>query len=534
MKKIIIFLMFSRIAWATESNEEHNHSIQPSANRMTNTIDKYDKSKTHLSQRCLNISAVYIQGNTVLSDDSLPKIINKPDGCITIEYVHKLVGGIKNKYINKGYIMTNVDVLPLNEKRELGINITEGVVERIEGTDNRTNPNFLFPGVQGKPLRLSEIDQAIDQANRLQSNQITLNLLPGSEEGMSIINVNNIDTKPWLLSTSVDNYGYKNVDEWQGRTSLTWDSPFKLSDFVTVNYNRTLENTKKRYKYHYTLFYSVPYGAYTFSTTLNKSKSRRYEKLQYQTITLSNNNERYSIENKYIFHRNNKQINSVIANIEHKEINSFINEAKLNINSYQNTVLELGVNHYRRIPNGGINAYFSIEKGMPWLDANRADKQNNPFLPRNDFIKNSMMLSLQRNFRLADSDYQWSSILAGQYSRRILPGYEQLNLTERGAVRGFSRSGLAGDNGWYTRNTISRYFFIKEAVLIPRLGADTGRALQRNNKEGWRSSAGVSAGIGVHYKNALFDLETSRGWHLSGEYHKKEPLQFLFRTSYTF
>ncbi|WP_338126402.1 ShlB/FhaC/HecB family hemolysin secretion/activation protein [Yersinia ruckeri] len=189
----------------------------------------------------------------------------------------------------------------------------------MDGADNRTNPHFLFPGVQGKPLRLSEIDQAIDQANRLQSNQVTLNLLPGSEQGMSIINVNNIDAKPWLLSTSVDNYGYKNVDEWQGKTSLTWDSPFKLSDLVTVNFNRTLENSKNRYKYHYTLFYSVPYGAYTFSTTLNKSQSRRYEKLKYQTIMLSNNNERYRIENKYTFHRNSQQINSANANIEHKK-----------------------------------------------------------------------------------------------------------------------------------------------------------------------------------------------------------------------
>ncbi|AUQ43264.1 ShlB/FhaC/HecB family hemolysin secretion/activation protein [Yersinia ruckeri] len=534
MRKIIIFLMFSHMVWATESREESYHSTQPSVNSISHIIEKSDEFETHLSPQCLNISSVYIQGNTIFSNDNLPRIIKKLNECITIEHVNKLMRDIKNKYISNGYIMVAVDTLPLNKKRELGISIIEGAVERIDGTDNRTNPHFLFPGVQGKPLRLSEIDQAIDQANRLQSNQVTLNLLPGSEQGMSIINVNNIDAKPWLLSTSVDNYGYKNVDEWQGKTSLTWDSPFKLSDLVTVNFNRTLENSKNRYKYHYTLFYSVPYGAYTFSTTLNKSQSRRYEKLKYQTIMLSNNNERYRIENKYTFHRNSQQINSASANIEHKKINAFINEAKLNINSYQNTVLELGVNHYRKIPNGGINAYLSIEKGIPWLDANRADKQNNRFLPRSDFIKNSIMLSLYRNFRLADSDYQWNSVLAGQYSHRILPGYEQLNLTERGAVRGFSRSGLTGDNGWYSRNTISRYLFIKEMVLIPRLGADAGRALQRKNKEGWRSHAGISTGVSLHYKNALFDLESSRGWHLSEKYHKKEPLQFLFRASYTF
>ncbi len=111
---------------------------------------------------------------------------------------------------------------------------------------------------------------------------------------------------------------------------------------------------------------------------------------------------------------------------------------------------------------------------------------------------------------------------------------EWLSLTDRSAVRGFSRSTQSGDNGWYLQNTLSRSFNLGATTLTPRLGADVGRILPRQDNSGWRSSTGLSSGATLRYRQALVDLEVSRGWILSNHATPEDPVQVLARFSYTF
>ncbi|MFW5389566.1 ShlB/FhaC/HecB family hemolysin secretion/activation protein, partial [Yersinia sp. 2542 StPb PI] len=247
---------FSHGLYANELNELSTNSNNFHQNHASeNTLVVEDE--------CLNITGFYFRGNMLFIDDQFETPEYSPDRCITIYDANQLARNITNTYLTKGYVAARVSFLPRNSKGELGLNINEGVVERIEGGDRRVNHKFLFPNVEGKPLKLSNIEQAIDQANRLRSNKVKLDVLPGSVEGMSIIRINNTDVKPWSVTASVNNYGYKKVDEWKANTSLSWDSPLGWSDFVNFNVSRTLENAKKRYKQEYSLFYSVPYGDFT-------------------------------------------------------------------------------------------------------------------------------------------------------------------------------------------------------------------------------------------------------------------------------
>ncbi|HHG9987894.1 TPA: ShlB/FhaC/HecB family hemolysin secretion/activation protein, partial [Yersinia enterocolitica] len=126
------------------------------------------------------------------------------------------------------------------------------------------------------------------------------------------------------------------------------------------------------------------------------------------------------------------------------------------------------------------------------------------------------------------------SSLVGEYSRKEMMPSERLSLTNRDAVRGFSRGALSGDSGWYIKNTLSRYFWVRDVMLIPRAGADVGRILSHGSKQGWQSNVGLSAGITLHYNQMQFDLEASRGFWLSERSKINEPVQFLLKSSFTF
>ncbi|EOI6455207.1 ShlB/FhaC/HecB family hemolysin secretion/activation protein [Yersinia enterocolitica] len=526
MWKYVPIVLFSHVLYANESSElskASNNPHQGYASKNTLVVDN----------ECLNITGFYFQGNTLFTEDEFKIPEGLPDKCISVDNVNQLARYITSIYLINGYIGARVNFLPQNSQGELGVNINEGVIERIEGGDKRVNHKFLFPNVEGQPLKISDIEQAIDQANRLRSNKVKLDVLPGSVEGMSIIRINNIDAKPWSLIASVNNYGYKNTDEWKANTSFFWDSPLGWSDLFNINISRTLENPKKRYKQEYSLFYSVPYGKFTFSAATSDMQYRRYEKPTTRIIKFDGGVQQYSFETNFMFYRNNQQVNTLSSILKHKKGSSFVNDTKVNVNSYQFTSLELGVNHFHIIPNGSMNFNFSVEKGLSWLDFPKDNSKNKNYQNR-DFTKSKMMFNLNKRFYLLDSPYQINSSLVGEYSRKEMMPSERLSLTNRDAVRGFSRGALSGDSGWYIKNTLSRYFWVRDVMLIPRAGADVGRILSHGSKQGWQSNVGLSAGITLHYNQMQFDLEASRGFWLSERSKINEPVQFLLKSSFTF
>ncbi len=102
-----------------------------------------------------------------------------PENCISSNDINRLTRELTRLYVQKGYITARVQIVRPNSQGELGLSVTEGFIEKIEGGDRWVNSRLLFPGLEGKPLKLTELDQGLDQANRLQSNTTKLDILPG-------------------------------------------------------------------------------------------------------------------------------------------------------------------------------------------------------------------------------------------------------------------------------------------------------------------------------------------------------------------
>ena len=66
------------------------------------------------------------------------------------------------------------------------------------------------------------------------------------------------------------------------------------------------------------------------------------------------------------------------------------------------------------------------------------------------------------------------------------------------------------------------------------MGVDSGCVLSHGSKQGWQSNVGLSAGLALYYKSIQFDLEASRGFWLSDNNKRSEPVQYLLKSSYTF
>ncbi|MDC9582146.1 ShlB/FhaC/HecB family hemolysin secretion/activation protein [Xenorhabdus sp. PR6a] len=481
---------------------------------------------------CLAIRGVYLQGITLLSIRDLNTLSALPDSCMTNNDINTLSAELTNLYIAKGYITARVKFIPPNANGELGINVVEGFVEAIEGGDRWVNSQTLFPRLTNNPLNLNQLDQGLDQANRLQSNKTTLDILPGTVNGGSIIKLHNRHTSPWRITTTTDNYGQKSTGKWITRLNASVDSPLGLSDFVSLSGVSTVDKPDTQYNRAYTLFYSLPYGAITFSGFNSYSQYISHPRLQLTSVKLHGNSRQTGARADWVFHRNQSQISTLNTQLIYKHYNSYFNESQTRVNSQTLSVLELGVTHLQIIPSGLFSLNISVERGVPWFSAQTSTTDLNK-----QFTKGKLSANLQQRFTLFEVPYRFNSQFYAQYSQSGLPGVEWLNLTDRNAVRGFSQNGASADNGWYLRNTLSHSIPMGKGSLSLRTGVDIGqiKGHRSQDQDGWRSSAGLSAGLTLRYQQLVADVEISRGKLLSHQNRSTdEPMQLSTRFSYTF
>ena len=489
------------------------------------------------SDNCLPINGVYIQGITLLSETDLDSLSSLPEQCIKSVHVNRLVKELTQHYLQRGYITARVQFLRPNENQELGLYVIEGFVERIEGSDRGVNTTLLFPRIEGQPLTLSVLDQGLDQANRLQSNKVKLDILPGTRLGGSVIQLSNQRQTPWHLNVSTDNYGQKNSGRWLVRTNASLDSPLGLSDFVSLNANITTDNPNTRFNRSYTLLYSLPYGAFTFSTFGSYSEYEFHQQLQTRTVRLHGDTTQIGVRGDYVLYRNQKQIDTFNMQVTHKRIRNYFSQIRLDLSSPALTTIELGINHLHIIPNGVVSVNLSAEKAVGWFGAdsspNIANGNNNDYR----FTKVKLFANWQQRFSLLDSTFLFNSVVIGQYSPDTLPGVEWLSLTDKSAIRGFDQSTLSGDNGGYLRHSLSYPYRINTFAMTPRIGLDAGRVQQHGNVEGWRSGYGISSGINFQYRQTQLDVEVAKGHLLyaqSNSNKTKDPTQVLVRFTYLF
>ncbi|AJI90097.1 ShlB/FhaC/HecB family hemolysin secretion/activation protein [Yersinia pestis] len=481
--------------------------------------------------QCLPINGVYIQGITLLTEDDLSELSAIPEQCIHPDNINLLTRELTHIYMDKGYITARIQFIPPDADGKLGLDITEGFVEAIDSTDTGLDGETVFPNMIGKPLNITRLDQGLDQANRLPSNKVTVDILPGTLPGGSILKLHNTPSTPWHLTTSMDNYGNKNTGKWLSRNALSFDNPLGLSDSVSINISNTVDRPQHNYSRAYSMFYSVPYGALTFSGFGSYAEYRYPMKLQFNTAKLHGETQQHGLRADYVFYRDQSQINGLSAQLTYKRASNYLNEEKIAISSPTLTIFELGLNHLHVLPMGLFNINVSLEQGLPWLGAERS---NGPLANYQDsqFTKAKTSITSNHYFALFDDTYLFSNQFYGQYTRDRLPGVEWLSITDSSAIRGFSRNTLSADQGWYLQNTLSRRFTLGDATLTPRVGLDTGRLQQK--PQGWVSAMGLSAGVSLNYQNATLDIEASRGRLLSGPSKINDPTQILARFSYRF
>jgi hemolysin activation/secretion protein len=384
--------------------------------------------------------------------------------CLGVTEIEEILGEITRAYILKGYVAARAYLPAQNlSSGRLEIVVVEGAVSSIrieDGGKNSISKGNAFPGVEGRVMNLRDLEQGIDQINRLASNNAQLDIQPGDQAGESVIVIRNEPRPPFHFSVGYDNQGDQNTGRHQTGATFSLDNPLGFNDFLSVTHRQSTPGDEERkYAASDSFLYNIPFGYST--VTLGKSRSRYVS-----TILLPSGLDMKSSGNSTIsfakldrvIYRDQASRLTVGATLTTKESKNYLSDQLLQVSSRDLTLLDLDASVATRIGTAALQVDAGIAQGLDAFGA-LSDPGGLPdTVPRAQFLKYKLGANLTLPFKLADRDAMFTSQISSQYSDKVLYGSEQLLIGSLYTVRGFQRNTLSGEKGYFWRNELSVRF----------------------------------------------------------------------------
>lgn len=470
--------------------------------------------------KCRDISNIEVQGVTQLLKAQLDGITQPFIGrCLGVPEVEQILGEITRAYMLRGFVTTRA-YLPAQDlgQGKLKILVIEGKVEKIRmDTPDRSGflPSNTIPVEPGDLLNLRDLEQGIDQINRLQSNNASFDILPGSQPGLSEVVVHNTPAKFYRWNLSADNQGSAATGKNQLGVSFSSDSALGLSEFIMATHRESLPlNDKGARSTSDSLMVAVPYGYNTFTYNGSISSYRSTLHAPSGLALLSDGDStNNSLSWDRLVYRNQSTRLNVTGTFTVKDTKNYLEGQYLGVSSRKLSVLDLDSSLSTGWGSGVLGLSLGWSQGLKAAGALHDMAGLPDFAPRAQFRKIKYGASYFVPFRAAGRDWAFNSSLTGQQAKTTLYGSEQISIGSMYSVRGFVKGSLSGDTGYYLRNDLStRSVFTPAGQVLPvrwYAGLDMGSV--RNRAAGVPQGALVGAALGasVSWKGANWDISTT-------------------------
>jgi len=407
---------------------------------------------------CLPIHEVDMEGVTLLNSRERRALADGiRDRCATADDLNELLRDITQAYLDHGYV-TSRAYLPQQDlsSGHLRVIVVEGRIEAFSYQHDDisdTELTMASPVEPGALLNIRDLEQLIDQLNRLPSNQARLALRPGDEIGGSVVGIDNAPGRPLHVSLGRNNGGSQGTGEQQWQAGVRWDSPLGLADQLTLQLGQAVTRRDDADSDSRYIRYEVPYGYWTFDYSYSRSQYRTHAEANGFIFALDGISEKHAIGIERVILRNRTSKTGVRVGLSKSSTRNNIDGTRIEVSSQELSELELGINHGRRVGSALINFDLGWQHGLTSFGAQR-DGDRSAAEPSAQYRKNTLALSYWQPFSLFDQSLSFTSFAYGQWSHDVLYSPQRLTIGGESTVRGFKEQSLSGDSGGYWRNEI--------------------------------------------------------------------------------
>ncbi|HDR2541831.1 TPA: ShlB/FhaC/HecB family hemolysin secretion/activation protein [Enterobacter mori] len=460
---------------------------------------------------CFVIRRIELSGATLLSPSAKNRLtapwINQ---CLDMARLTRLTDAVSDWYISRGYITSRAFLTEQDLSGGiLHLAVLEGKLQhiRLEGVPDRTL-KMTFPGLEGKILNLRDIEQGMEQLNRVRQRPVEIEILPGDRQGYSVVNLTATPEFPLSGSVSFDNSGQKSTGTGQLTGALYGNNLLGLADKWFISGGRSSDFSNSKDAQNFAAGVSIPYGyglldySYSWSNYLSTIDNNGY------LWRSTGDTETHRLTGSWVLFRNGDIKTGLSAGITHRINRNYLDDVLLATSSRKLSSVSLGINHTQKIASGVATLNPTFTQGVPWLGAeDDNDKQGD--VPKAEFRKWSLNGSFQRP--VADKLW-WLTSVYFQWSPDRLYGSERLTLGGETSVRGFKEQYISGDNGGYWRNELNWSLFTLPWVGdVGVLAAIDGGSLKKDGQDRYASGTLWGTALGLTATNRGYSSQFTVG-----------------------
>ncbi|WP_407084089.1 ShlB/FhaC/HecB family hemolysin secretion/activation protein [Yersinia proxima] len=429
--------------------------------------------------------------------------------CLGAKGINLLMGQLQNRLIDHGYVTTRV-LAPQQDLNSgtLALQVVPGKIRHVALTpdsDRHVTLFSAFPARPGNLLDLRDIEQGLENLQRVPTVQASMELIPGSAPGETDIALNWKQSKMWRLAASLDDSGTRSTGRYQGGATLFLDNPLSLSDLFYVSAGGSIKNRGDKGTNNLTGHYSLPFGYWTAGIT---ASSYDY----HQTVAGLNGDYSYRGESENVtlqlsrlLHRNANQKTTFTYDVLTRSSKNYINDTEVEVQRRRTSAWRIGLEHRHFISQATLDAGISYQRGTRWFGAMPAQEE---YVGEGTALSKILCLNAQLDipFAALTQKFHYNLQYQRQSTNTPLTPQDQFSIGGRWSVRGFDgERTLNADRGWTVRNDLGWYTPLPGHELY--VGVDYGEV-------GGRSAAyllgqhlaGAAIGARGNILNTRYDL----------------------------
>ena len=429
---------------------------------------------------------------------------------LSLKDINEVVGKMNRELMERGFSTSRVVIPEQNlSSGDLHLVLQIGRIHAVrfaEGSDTLYTYN-LFPFRAGDVLNVRDIEQGLEQAKRLPSQDITVKLLPAQEPQMTDILLTVTRGKNVYGTISLDDSGLKETGKLQLYGNVGIDQIFQRNDILRVGMN--LDGAQDGYAKGtrgHNISYTIPYGAHTFTFSYQRSKYHQtVESRPYDFISAGDTNiSTFSWD--VALHRSSSMKTSMDIRLKKRNSHSFINDAELPIQAMHQTSMEIGFAERLYLQRNTLYFRLAHRFGLGWLGA----QKEKPYADAPKTLYRMWLLDVDfvHPFTFGHRPATFTTSFHGQWTMddMRLYGVDMISMGNRYTVRGFDgETTLMGTNGWYLRNELSTQFPKQKAELY--LGLDVGTVYGYGTEVyNGHAIAGAAIGLRGTLADASYDV----------------------------
>ena len=481
---------------------------------------------------CFKINDVTLQDQDVLPRWlPLQKLADRAVGkCLGARGINLLMSSLQNRIIYHGWTTTRV-LAPAQDLKSghLQLALVPGKIRHVVMAPDSSRwfwPYSAFPAHDGNLLDLRDIEQGLENLQRLPTVQVEMEIVPAEQPGESDIIISRQQSKFWRLGLSLDDSGTAATGRYQGGLTLSLDNPLALSDLFWFSLTHDLQPGREKSNQNLSVWWSVPVGWWSLSLT---GSDYHY----YQTVAGLTEDYRYAGKSQSlgaqlsrVLHRSSAQKTTLTWDVQTRTTRNYINDTEVEVQRRHVSSWKAGLQHRHYIGPATLDAGISYQRGTRWFGAQPAPEESfNEGTALNRILRTDARLSLP--FTLAKENFRYDFAWQRQTSNTPLTPQDQFSIGGRWTVRGFDgERTLNADRGWTVRNDFSWQLPLpgSEFYLAADYGKVAGKELVGNHLAGgaagvrgtlWKVSYDLFAGVPFSRPHGLKTSPATFGFSLN-------------------